>query len=763
VVRILEKVKVSVRELVEFVHREGSIDLKFQARSSMTIGTRLHQLLQKGYKDGDEKEVFLKGEIMSDELTFILEGRCDGILYEDGKVKIDEIKSTAKELSDIERGSRVHWAQAECYAYLLARDRNLESVDVQLTYVQVDTEQVKLLERTYTFIDLEDIVRNTLIAFTPFAKVMLHNEKRFRESISEVSFPFPSFRKGQKQLAGAVYKTIGEEKTLYANAPTGTGKTISTLFPTIKGMKGDGPEKWFYLTAKTITRTVAEEALSLLEHKRLRQTSVTITAKDKICFKEETNCQKEYCEFANGYYDRINGALLDILDQETIMTREIIEQYARKHRVCPFEFSIDLSYLVAGVICDYNYVFDPKVSLKRLSDESRKRAVLLIDESHNLVNRGREMFSAALSKASFLEVRNLHPEHETLKKSIQAVNKQFLSLKKELRGDGEWKKDINQDLLEEVEAFVGTAEKCLGENGIEWSQKFLQLYFDSLHFVRISRIYGGEHRFVLDSQGTDLTVKLSCIDPSRLIADVKKPYHSSIFFSATLHPFSYYFRQLGGSEEDYHFLIPSPFEKEQWKVEIHPISTRYRDRDRTLPKIVKSIADCILHNKGNFLVFFSSYAYMREAYEELKKFSLQAEILIQESNMSEEEREAFLKCFQADREERVIGLGVLGGIFSEGIDLKGDRLNGVIVVGVGLPQPGLEQDMMKEFYEEDGRNGFDYTYVYPGLNKVFQSGGRLIRSEKDHGVLRLIDDRYLTPKYRTLLPDEWIPFEVIKK
>jgi DNA excision repair protein ERCC-2 len=759
----VEKVKVSVRELVEFVYREGSIDLKFQARSSMTIGTRLHQLLQKGYKDGDEKEVFLKGEIMSDELSFILEGRCDGILYEGEEVKIDEIKSTAKDLSDIDGGSRVHWAQAECYAYLLARDRNLESIDVQLTYIQVDTEQVKILERTYRFIDLEDIVRNTLIAFTPFAKVMLQNRKRFRESISEVSFPFPSFRKGQKQLAGAVYKTVGEEKILYANAPTGTGKTISTLFPTIKGMNGDGPEKWFYLTAKTITRTVAEEALSLLEEKGLRQTSVTITAKDKICFKEETNCQKEYCEFANGYYDRINGALLDILDQETIMTREIIERYARKHKVCPFEFSIDLSYLVDGVICDYNYVFDPKVSLKRLSDESRKNSVLLIDESHNLVNRGREMFSAALSKDSFLDVKNLYQEHGALKKSIQAVNKQFISLRKEMQGKGEWKKDMDQELLEEVEAFVETAEKCLGEAGKEWSQSFLQLYFDSLHYVRISRIYGGEHRFVLYSRGTDLTVKLSCIDPSRLISDVKKPYHSSVFFSATLHPFSYYFQQLGGSEEDYRFLIPSPFEKDQWKVEIDPISTRYRDRERTLPRIVQSIADCILHNKGNFLVFFSSYAYMREVYEELKELSLHAEIRIQESNMSEEEREAFLQCFQSDREKRVIGLGVLGGIFSEGIDLKGDRLNGVVVVGVGLPQPGLEQDMMKEFYEEDGKNGFDYTYVYPGLNKVFQSGGRLIRSEKDKGVLRLIDDRYLTPKYKALLPEEWTPFEVIKK
>jgi DNA excision repair protein ERCC-2 len=761
-VRLLEKVKVSVRELVEFVYKEGSIDLKFQARSSMTIGTKLHQLLQKGYKQGDEKEVFLKGEIISDEISYVLEGRCDGILYDEDKVKIDEIKSTAKKLSDIENGARVHWAQAECYAYLLAKEKNLDIINVQLTYIQIDTEQVKTLERTYTILDLEDIVRSTILAFTPFAKVIVNNRKKYQNSIPDVSFPFPAFRKGQKQLAGAVYKTISEEKSLYANAPTGTGKTISTLFPAIKAMSGQGPEKWFYLTAKTITRTVAEEALSLLEEQGLNHTAVTITAKDKICFKEETKCQKEYCEFADGYYDRINGALIDILSHETVMTREVIEQYSVKHKVCPFEFSIDLSYLVDGVICDYNYVFDPKVSFKRLSEESKKKTVLLIDESHNLVNRGREMFSASLTKSSFLEVKNLHSGHEALKKSINAVNKHFLSLRNEMKGEGEWKTESDQELTAEIEAFVETAEKCLGEQGVEWSQSFLQLYFDALHFVRISRLYSGEHRFVLDSSGKDLKVKLFCIDPSRLIAGVTKPYHSSIFFSATLHPFSYYYQQLGGNDGDYRFLIASPFEKEQWKVEIHPVSTRYKDRNRTLPRIAQSIADAFVNNKGNFLVFFSSYAYMREAYEELKQYALEAEYLIQEANMNEEEREAFLQCFQPDREKRVMGLAVLGGIFSEGIDLKGDRLNGVIIVGVGLPQPGLEQEIMKQFFGEKGKDGYDNAFVYPGLNKVFQSGGRLIRSEKDNGVLRLIDDRYLTPKYRALLPEEWTPYEIIK-
>ncbi|MEG9297549.1 ATP-dependent DNA helicase [Mangrovibacillus sp. Mu-81] len=758
----MEQVKVSVLELVEFVHREGSIDLRFQARSSMTIGTRLHQFLQKGYKEGDEKEVFLKGEITSADISYIVEGRCDGIIYDEGRVTIDEIKSTARDLSDIEKGARVHWAQAECYAYLLAKEKNLAGLDVQLTYIQIDTEQVKVLKKTYTVNELEEIIRNTLLAFTLFAKVIVNNRKKYQDSVPAVSFPYPAFRKGQKQLAGAVYKTIREEKSLYANAPTGTGKTISTLFPTIKATGGGGAEKWFYLTAKTITRTVAEEAIALLENEGLHHTSVTITAKDKICFKEETKCQKEYCEFADGYYDRINGALIDILSHELSMTRDVIERYALKHKVCPFEFSIDLSYLTDGVICDYNYIFDPKVSLKRLTDDSKKKTVLLVDESHNLVNRGREMFSASLTKSSFLSVKKLYKENQALSKSINMVNKHFLTMKKAMNGEGECKKEMDQGFTEDIEAFVETAEKCLGEPGKDWSQSFLQLYFDSLSFIRISRLYSSEHRFVLHSSDHDLRVKLFCIDPSKLLAAITKPYHSSVFFSATLHPFSYYFQQLGGRDGDYRFLIPSPFEKEQWKVEIDPISTRYRDRERTLPRIVQSIEDAFLKNKGHFLVFFSSYSYMREAYEELKKHSLEAEFLMQEPDMDEREREAFLECFQPDEERRIIGLAVLGGIFSEGIDLKGDRLNGVIIVGVGLPQIGLEQDIMKEFYSEQGKDGFDYAYVYPGLNKVFQSGGRLIRSEEDSGVLRLIDDRYVSRKYNAMLPDEWTPFEIIR-
>ncbi|MGM0752114.1 MAG: ATP-dependent DNA helicase [Bacillota bacterium] len=752
---MMKIVKISIRELVEFVYKEGSIDARFQARSSMTIGTKLHQKLQKEYKEGDEKEVFLKGEREVEDILYQLEGRCDGIHYENEEVIVEEIKSTARRLSQMEEGSRVHWAQGECYAYLLAKEKQLTHISVQLTYIEVESEETKSFIRTYTLEELEHMVDETLAAYSPFAYVILANQDSRLKSIPDLGFPYPVYRKGQKKLAGAVYKTVAESKSLYANAPTGTGKTISTLFPTIKAMSG----KWFYVTAKTITRTVAEEALLLLERKGLSQRTITITAKDKICFKEETICQKEYCEFANGYYDRINGALLDILTHETTITRPIVESYARKHKVCPFEYSIDLSYLVDGVICDYNYIFDPKVSLKRMSGESKKKTTLLIDEAHNLVGRGREMYSAILKKSAFLEIKRMYPEQSALKQSLTTVNKQFLRLKKEQEGD--MRIELDAQLVDAVEGFVKAAEKCLGEADGDWSEGFLQLYFDALSFMRIANIYSDEHRFVITQSSNELEVKLFCIDPSKLIKHITKSFQSSVFFSATLHPFSYYFQQLGGSEGDYRFLIPSPFEREQWQVGIHPISTRFKDRNRTLSSITRSITEAFNEYRGNYLVFFSSYIYMQEAFEEMEQESMNADFIIQEPNMKEAAREEFLNHYQGDRERPVIGFAVLGGIFSEGIDLKGDRLKGVIVVGVGLPQPNRQQEIIKDYFNERGLNGFDYAYVYPGLNKVFQSGGRLIRSEEDTGVIRLIDDRYLSPKYQSLLLEEWMDYQII--
>ncbi|MDR7001079.1 hypothetical protein J2Y67_003551 [Neobacillus niacini] len=400
------EVQISVRSLVEYVFSSGSIDNRFRSQSTLLDGSRIHQKIQKTYQECDQKEVYLSAEIPFDLFIFKVDGRCDGLLFRDDEVLIDEIKSSKHPLEHIEGdGYPVHWAQAKMYAYIYAKDHGLQEIFVQLTYVHVETEAKRFFKKKYTFLDLETFVQEVVKGYAPYAKLHHDHLNQRNQTSRELPFPFETYREGQRKLAGAVYKTISEGKTLFVNAPTGIGKTISTLFPAIKAMGEGHLAKVFYLTAKTTTKTTAEEAIERMRTCGACLKSVTITAKDKVCFKDETNCQKDYCEFAGGYYDRINDAVLDILTNEKSLTREVIEAYARKYTVCPFEFSLDLTYAVDVVICDYNYIFDPRVSLKRLFEEQKKSTALLIDEAHNLVDRGREMFSSAINKESFLSLR----------------------------------------------------------------------------------------------------------------------------------------------------------------------------------------------------------------------------------------------------------------------------------------------------------------------------------------------------------------------
>ncbi|MBM7587795.1 Rad3-related DNA helicase [Bacillus pakistanensis] len=758
----MEEIRISIRNLVEYVYSSGSIDHRFRVSSSMTEGTRAHQKLQKNYHENDLIEESLKMELPFEEYTFILEGRSDGILFRENEVIIDEIKSTRKDLQEISEDSYlVHWAQAKCYAYIYAKQNQLEQISVQLTYVHVETEKIKQFTKSYNQQELECFVEETVMKYEPFASLLFYQKGERNESIKHLSFPFTKFRKGQREFAGAVFKTIKEEKNLFSNAPTGTGKTISTLFPTVKALGDTKADRMFYLTAKTITRTTGEEAFSLMKEKGLSLKSLTITAKDKICFKNETICQKDYCEFADGYYDRINEAVLDILRNENQLTREVIEKYAKIHRVCPFEYSIDLSYLVDAVICDYNYIFDPRVSLKRQMDEQKKRTVLLIDEAHNLVDRARDMFSANLLKSSFFKLKNEYRGlNEEIYQAAKELNAYFLRMKSHCeKGNHFIRKDLDKELMEMVELFTQATEKEL----VKGSQDpdLLEAYFQALSFMRLSSFF--DERFVLfvEVGKNEIQIKQFCLDPSNLLETISKPYLSSVYFSATLQPFGYYFEMLGGHSDDYRFEIGSPFLKENVEVYVNPLSTRFHDRSNSVEKIVKLMSKLVIERPGNFLVFFPSYTYMNEVANAFQDEDLKVDILIQTSQMTENEREDFLQHFQPSLEKSLVGFAVLGGVFSEGIDLKGDRLNGVVVVGVGLPQISLERNIIKEFFQNKGKNGYDYSYVYPGMNKVLQAGGRLIRTERDRGIIVLVDDRFLKPKYQALLPDEWKVHRII--
>ncbi|PPA69772.1 helicase C-terminal domain-containing protein [Jeotgalibacillus proteolyticus] len=749
-----DAIKISARRLAEYVHRSGSIDAGIGSAAAMLEGTKIHQAIQQTYTEQDHKELHLAKELEAEGAVFQLEGRCDGLLLRDNRFIIDEIKSTARLLEEIEEPSAVHVAQAAVYAWIVCEDKELEEIDIQVTYVQTITKEEKRFLKNWTIDSLRAKVREMVRCYAPFAKLMKELRLKRNESIQSLAFPYEEFRTGQRRFAGAVYQTISEKGKLFAQAPTGIGKTISTLFPAIKSIGEGNANQAVYSTAKTITRKTAEEAFSLMQEKGLKMSAVTLTAKDKICFQEKTICQKEYCEFADGHFDRINEAVLDIMRNELSMTRTVIEQYAFKHRVCPFEFSMDLSYITDVMIGDYNYVFDPRVARKRLAGEQKRSTVLLVDEAHNLVDRAREMYSASIQKSTFLALSKSASATPALKKAAKGVNRACLDLKKQC---GEERYRIFDDAPDEWKLALLTFYEAAEErvHSGETDQEVIDLYFAAQRMLHVMESMDERFYFLVEKKGSDVGVKIVCMDPSLFIKETTKTYRAGVFFSATLAPISYVRQMLGGAPEDYGIAIPSPFKKEQIDVRTYSISTKYRDRERTLDSILNAIEQGVKDAKGNFIAFFPSYSYMEAAVD---RFSEQMDLsgydlMVQSKIMTEEEREAFLLSFK--EKQNIIAFAVMGGIFSEGVDLPGDQLAGAAIVGVGLPQLNPERDQMKKYFQEQGKNGYHFAYVYPGINKVLQAGGRLIRTEEDQGILLLIDDRFQSRLYQELLPEEW--------
>ncbi|KMJ58225.1 hypothetical protein AB685_09945 [Bacillus sp. LL01] len=759
----MKKLSVSVRKLVEFVMMGGSIDSRFTGANVMHEGTKTHQRLQGNRGEDYEKEVHLSIDIPLNGYALHIEGRCDGIYRTDKQVIIEEIKTTARDLSAItEQDFPTYWAQLKMYAYIYCLKHNLETITVHMVYAKRSSFEERTFKKEYRVTELSGFVQEVTQAYIEFHKNLLAFNEARTESIRNMNFPYTSYRTGQRDLAKAVYKTIMEEKRLFAKAATGIGKTIATIFPAVMSLQKGTPEKIMYLTAKTITRLVAEEAFRLLMDKGLAIKVVTITAKDKICFQEETICQKEFCPYADGHYDRLKDGIIDILQNEQLMNRETIERYAQKHRLCPFEFSLDLALFADVVICDYNYFFDPKVKLQRWGD-FHKETVLLVDEAHNLVDRSREMFSANLTKSVFLqasrEVKNLDKE---LFKKIKAVNDALLKWKKEMLVSNDFVFEEKPDHLVEVltEAVEACEQWLVRHPSGMAHEEVLTAYFEGQDFLRIAKEYDERYKTIVSIFQSEVLVKLACMDSSAAIKRLTSKTVATVFFSATLHPLGYFQTVLGGERNDYHLSIPTPFKPEQLEVYAKKVSTKYKDRESSVILIIDAIREVFHAKEGNFLIFFPSYEYLTLVFEAYKEYAVEdsIETVLQQPVMTEEEREDFLLNFSADRKGTFIAFAVLGGIFSEGIDLKGDRLKGVGIVGVGLPRLSPERNVMKEYFQELGHNGFDFAYVYPGMNKVQQAGGRLIRSEEDTGFILFLDDRYFQPKYRNLLPPEWQHF-----
>lgn len=760
----MQTVALSVRALVEFVLRRGSIDSRFTGLDRAAEGSRIHRRLQKAAGEHYKAEVVMKATRVVDDITYLLDGRADGVITEPSGMVIDEIKTTAAPVERLtEDFNPLHWAQAKCYAAFYCADNGLANVTVQLTYYQIDTDEIVRHRKKFAAAELEKFLTDTLHLYSPWAKLS-SGWKALRDvSLQALKFPFAGYREGQYRLAGAVYRTITAKGRLFAGAPTGIGKTVSTLFPALKAMGLGNGERIFYLTAKTITRQAAEDALARMQASSgdsLRLKAITLTAKDKICLLSERNCTPESCPYADGYYDRINAALYTFLQQHDRFTREDITAYAKENKLCPFELALDLTLFCDCIICDYNYLFDPVVNLQRFFAEGGD-FIFLVDEAHNLVDRSRDMYSASLKKSGFYAVKKaLGKTARKLGNALKKINDLFIELRHQCEASETYQlvqQEYSEDFIKGVIKFVAAAEDWLDEHRDgELHAEVLSLYFDARFFLKIAELYDEHFVTMISVFGSEINLRLLCLDASPFLDASMTLGRASVLFSATLSPVDYFIKTLGGGENAKRVFLKSPFPTENLCLLVADrISTRYADRAGTLPDVCKMIAAAVTAKQGNYIVFAPSYQYMQDVAGAFSRRCPDIAVHIQEPGMDEAAREQFLAWFEAERKETLVVFCVLGGIFSEGIDLTGERLIGAVIIGVGLPQIGPEQDALRDYYAATQGMGFEYAYQFPGMNKVLQAAGRVIRTENDRGVVLLIDSRYSTGRYRTLFPPHW--------
>lgn len=733
-------------------------------------------------------------------------------------VVIDEIKGTYADVSRMKAPVMVHLAQAKCYAYIYAKQNSLPFIRVRMTYCNIETEELQYFFRDYRLQDLEKWFEGLMKSYQKWADYEVEWKEKRQQSIRQIDFPFP-YREGQKELITYVYQTLYHKRKLFIEAPTGVGKTLSTVFPSVKAVGEGMAEKLFYLTAKTITRTVAEEAFSILRERGLLFKTVILTARDKICFLEEAECNPVACPYAKGHFDRINDAVYDMLTHEVSFTRELIEAYAQKHRVCPFEMCLDMSLFADGVICDYNYVFDPHVYLKRFFAEGAGREyIFLVDEAHNLVDRGREMYSAELRKEDFLELKKeVRIYDKKMGSLLERCNRQLLTYKKECE---------TYKVLESIDPFILAVNKLAAQmerfledhDDSPVRKAVLEFYFEISHFLLIYDKL--DDKYVMYDEMQDdgsFLLKLFCVDPSGNLEECMMRARSSILFSATFLPIQYYKSLLGGEKDDYEVYAASVFSPKKRGLFIgSDITSKYTRRGPgEYFRAASYIKEITAQKKGNYLIFFPSHAFLKQVYEVYLEAFYEEEreiCILQETRMGEKEREDFLRKFsrleessgeenfteeilteeilteknliieeelmgddliraaepvklediqnQSADSRSLLGFCVLGGIFSEGIDLKQDRLIGAVIVGTGLPQVCNEREIIRRYFDKQSENGFDYAYQYPGMNKVLQAAGRVIRTVDDIGIVALLDERFLQRSYQRMFPREWKDYQV---
>ena len=756
---------IGVRELSYFIHQSGDLKEEFFSNKEINIGNMIHQHIQQQFDSNDKKEVYIKQDILFSGETYNLNGYIDGILnYKSKSPIILEIKSTSEELDLItEDYHKEHMSQLKIYGYLYCLQHNLENIHLRLMYVSIVDYTTKCLDSILNIDDLEEFTFTTLEEYLKFLKLLEDNNIRREQTLKTIKFPFKSERMGQRELMANVYHTLMDENILYAIAPTGIGKTMATIFPALKALGKN--DKLFYLTAKTSGKNAPIDALKILESNGLEIKAIDIVAKKKICNKRALHCNPDECIFAKGYFDRLKTATIDILENNNIISEDILKEYSAKHKICAFEYSLYLSYYADIVIADYNYVFDPVAHLIRyFSSDEVYHAKVLVDEAHNLIDRSREMFSAEIKEEDIRELRRILTG---LKPSIRTeANKCLEAL------------SIYHEKICDEALYVSTTLDTSLDNKIkellikcdsvfEDNKKFndkdlaLDIYFKIMDFINTSLIFSDTHRLLATKEDDEISISYYCLDASSFILDTIREYiHGIVFFSATLYPIEYHANLLTKGEGKY-LELKSPFDNNNLELIIDSkISTKFNDRLSSVDKIIEYIDILTTAKKGNYMVFFPSYAYLKMVLDSLDD-DLPYDKIVQKRNMNIDYQNEILDVFKNDKSISHVGFFVMGGMFSEGIDLIGDALSGVIIVGVGLPMVNDFNNLLRDYFNQIYNDGFSYAYTYPGMTKVIQAVGRVIRTEEDRGVAILLDNRFSTSRYSNIMPPHWTNKEYI--
>lgn len=761
-----DSVYISARELCEYVCRGGDLTSKLISgnKNGSTVVSHKSWTKKPNIVDAYSFTTIIHG------INLIVYAYPEGIRTDEkGNYVIENVYSLPYFLDDIKNGELdISIKTAIVTGYIVCERYKIPSIEAHVTFYREGDDESREFAQILTREEMVLTFENMIEQFYPFARIIKEKSTHTLYQLENLSFPFKSgAREGQRDFIIETFRTIKSHKRLVAEAPTGTGKTMASLYPALKSVGTGEADKIFYFTGKTTTALSALNAIEIMKEQIPDLRAIHISSKEKCCVtykpSKRRNCDPKHCQVTRAYYDKVNEALKELLENYRIYTKEIIDTVSAKYSICSYELSLELSEWCELVVCDYNYLFDLQAYFRRYFDTVDARYIFLIDESHNLPDRAREMYSATLTREQFLKIAEKYNGNKHLTEPCVDVLSKFeelnvLAMTEKMELDGQvCGFYINSQLPDDIscvfDVFMNGCKKLFRRDVDD--EELHELYMETKKFLTVCEIFDKRFTMYIEARGEETKIRLLCLDPAFLLDRCMKKGIASILFSATLTPIEYFSDVLGCTKTGT-LKLKSPFDpKKQCLIGIDSVSTRYDDRKKNASTLANIIRASTAGKAGNYIVYFPSYSYLTEVKDIFVEKFPKINVTVQKKSMSEKAKKEFLDSFDAKKEGTLIGFCVMGGSFSEGIDLRGERLIGALIVGVGLPTISTELNIIKEYFDKTRENGYAYTYTYPGMNKVMQAAGRVIRSEDEKGIVVLIDDRFATPEYKMIMPEYW--------